>query len=227
MNIALTSTPVNRATPWHGQWHLCGRFYLAECHALRRLDHDWIDRVINLRRRWGQRPINYGGSWRNGWQPVRITDEDVMALHAMCDFLLTDTTPRKIMLYDDHVYLYSNAHAIYQKITHLGLARLTELSEINLTGVPNTVHLRSSDNSLRSYMRSRKLDASTALSVSKWLQAQEAVRLSPSLQRWCANDGRCLHTYYFLDHDDISTVDMLQLIVPGIVRCTMPIVTDK
>jgi len=228
MNTALTSSPVKRSTPWHGQWNLCGRFRLAECHALRRLDHDWIDRVIVTRRAWGQRPMmNYGGSWRQGWEPIRITDQDVRALHAMCDFLLTDTTPRKIMIHDDHLYVYANDPVIYHRIVDHGLAQLTELSEVNLTGVAGTVHLRHSDHSLRSYFRGRKLDAATAQSVRRWLSAQESVRLSPSLSYWCENDGRWLYSYYFLDHDSASTTHMLQIIAPGIIRCTLPIVTDK
>ena len=228
MNTAPTSTLINRSRPWHGQWNMCGRFFLAECHALRRLDHDWIDRVIRTRRAWGQRPMtNYGGSWRNGWEPVRITDQDVGALHAMCDFLTTDTTPRKIMIQDNYIYVYANNAAIYQRIIDHRLAQLTQLSEVNLTGVPNTVRLCHSDHSLRSYFRGRKLGAATAQSVRHWLMAQQSVRLSPSLRYWCDNDGRWLYTYYFLDHDSVSTVDMLQIIAPGIIRCTMPIVTDK
>jgi hypothetical protein len=228
MNTALTSTKVNRATPWHGQWRLCGRFYLPECHALRRLDHDWIDRVIRTRRVWGQRPLlNLGGSWRNGWEPVRISEQDVMVLHAMCDFLLTDITPRKIMIRDNHLYVYANDPAIYQRILDHGLARLTQLSEMQFQGIPNTVHLRRSDHSLRSYLRGRKLDAVLAESVRKWLTAQESAKLSPSLRYWCENQGTWLYTYYFLDHDDMATVNMLQILAPGIIRCTMPIVTDK
>jgi hypothetical protein len=228
MDSTLTSTTVNRATLWHGQWHFCGRFYLTECDALRRLDHAWIDRVIRMRRLWGQRPVlNYGGSWRNGWEPVRITEEDVMALHAMCDFLLADTIPRKIMISDHQLYIYANDTAIYQRIENHGLARFVQLSQVQLTGTPNTVCLRRSDHSMRSYFRSTKLQTATATSVRKWLLAQESVRLSPSLRYWCENEGRWLFTYYFLDHDSTSAVDMLQLIVPGIIRCTLPIVTDK
>jgi len=224
----LIRTPIKRSKLWHGQWRLCGRFYLTECHALRRLDHDWIDRVIRMRRTWGQRPVmNYGGSWRDGWEPVRITDENVMALHSMCDFLLSDTTPRKIMISDNHLYVYANDPAIYQNIVDTGLALFTELSEIQLTGIPNTVHLKRSDHTMRTYLRSRKLETATASSVRKWLMAQESVRLSPSLRYWCENEGRWLFTYYFLDHDSASTGDMLQLVAPGIVRCTLPIVTDK
>jgi hypothetical protein len=171
--------------------------------------------------------MNYGGSWRDGWEPVRITDEDVQALHSMCDFLLADTTPRKIMISDNHLYVYANDPAIYQNIVDTGLALFKELSEIQLTGSPNTVSLRRSDHVMRTYLRSRKLDAATAQSVKRWLSAQESLRLSPSLTYWCENDGRWLYTYYFLDHDSASIVDMLQIIAPGIVRCTMPIVTDK
>lgn len=228
MNNLPTSTLVNRATPWHGQWNLCGRFHLAECHALRRLDHDWIDRVIQTRRAWGQRPMmNYGGSWRTGWEPIRITNEDVRALHAMCDFLITDSTPRKIMIQDNHIHVYANDAAIYQRMLDHDLAQLIELSEVNLVGKPGTVHLRQSDHSLRSYFRGRKLDVAMAQSVKRWLSAQESVTLSPSLRYWCENDGRYLFSYYFLDHDSASTTAMLQIIAPGTIRCTLPIVTDK
>ena len=228
MNTALTSRPVNRATPWHGQWYLCGRFYMAESHALRRLDHDWIDRVIRMRRLWGQRPLfNYGGSWRNGWEPVRITDEDVQALHRMCDFLLADTAPRKIMISNNHLYVYANDPAIYQRIVDSGLALLAEISKVQLTGSPNAVSLRRSDHAMRSYFRAKKLETAAATSVRKWLMAQESVRLSPSLLYWCENEGRWLFTYYFMDHDSGSTTDMLNLIAPGIIRCTLPIVTAK
>lgn len=228
MNTALTRVLVNRSRPWHGQWNLCGRFYLEECHALRRLDHDWIDRVIATRRAWGQRPImNYGGSWRQGWQPVRITDENVQALHAMCDFLIADLTPRKIMIQDNHIYVYANDEEIYQRILHHGLASLVELSVVRLTGSPNTVHLKRSEHSMRSYFRSRKLDTATAHSVRQYLSAQESATLSPSLGYWCENHGRYLFSYYFLDHDSASITDMLQIIAPGTIRCTLPIVTDK
>ena len=228
MDNLLTRTPVNRSTPWHGQWNLCGRFYLAECHALRRLDHDWIDRVIATRRAWGQRPImNYGGSWRQGWEPVRITGEDVQALHAMCDFLIADSTPRKIMIQDNHIHVYANDAEIYQRISDQGLASLVELCEVQFTGTPHTVHLRRSKHAMRSYFRSRKLDTSTANSVRQYLIAQESATLSPSLGNWCENNGRYLFSYYFIDHDSASTTAMLQIIAPGTIRCTLPIVTDK
>ena len=227
MNNLLIRTPVNRATPWHGEWNLCGRFYLAECHALRRLDHGWIDRVIQTRRAWGQRPINYGGSWRTDWAPIRITDKDVQSLHAMCDFLTCDTTPRKIMIKDNHIYVYANDAAIYQRITDQGLAPLVELLEVRFAGTPNTVHLKCSKHAMRSYFRSRKLDTSTANSVRHYLVAQESATLSPSLGYWCENNGQYLFSYYFIDHDSASTTDMLQIIAPGSIRCTLPIVTDK
>ena len=145
----------------------------------------------------------------------------------MCDFLLADTAPRKIMISDNHLYLYANDPTIYQRIVDAGLALFTELSEVQLTGSPNTVSLRRSDHAMRSYFRAKKLEIATATSVRKWLMAQQSVRLSPSLRYWCENEGRWLFTYYFMDHDSTSTLDMLNLIAPGVIRCTLPIVTAK
>lgn len=230
MNTVLNSTPISRTALWHGQWRYCGRFHLPECHALRRLDHDWIDRVISVRRQWGRRPsVNHGGSWRlrDGWEPLTITEQEVSALHAMCDFLTSHATPRKIMIANDNLYVYANDLGIYQDIQDLGLASVSALHEVILTGTPNTVRLRRSEHTFRSYFRGRKLTASCAVSVRRWLRAQESVRLSPSLLTWCDHDSGWLSPHYFLDHDGVSTVDMLHLISPGVIRCTLPIITDK
>jgi hypothetical protein len=126
-----------------------------------------------------------------------------------------------------HIYIYSNDVAIYQRILDHGLAPLIELSEVRFTGSPNTVHLKHSKHTIRSYFRSRKLDTLTANSVRQYLAAQESTTLSPSLGYWCENNGRYLFSYYFLDHDSVAITDMLQIIAPGIIRCTLPIVTDK
>jgi hypothetical protein len=158
---------------------------------------------------------------------VRITDDDVTALHSMCDFLLTDTTPRKIMISDNNLYMYANDPVIYQRIQNHGLALLKQLTEVQLIGNPGTVTLKRSEYTMRSYLRSRKLDTATATCVRQWLMSQDSVRLSPSLRYWCENDGRWLFTYYFMDHDSASTANMLELIAPGIVRSTLPIVTAK
>ena len=131
------------------------------------------------------------------------------------------------MIKDNHIYLYANDVTIYQRILDHGFAPLVELSEVRLAGTPNTVHLKRSVHTMRSYFRSRKLDTPTANSVRQYLAAQESTTLSPSLGYWCENDGGYLFSYYFLDHDSVAITDMLQIIAPGIIRCTLPIVTDK
>lgn len=224
----MNSIEVRRTNLYFDQWRFCGRFHLPECHALRRLDHDWIDSIIGIRRTWGRRPqSNYGGSWRGAWESVDISDTQVKALHNMCDFLLTDPEPRKIMIQGDQLCLYTNQTALFQRIQDLGLARANQITEVRLVGVPNTVRLRSCQYALRSYFRSRKLDQRTAESMKIFLSAQASVRLSPSLHHWCRSDGPWLRAHFFLDHHSTAETSMLQIIVPNVIRVTRPIVTDK
>lgn len=229
MNTALTRVTQPRQSLWFHQWRLCGKYRLPLCRVLRRLDHDWIDRCIDLRRDWQTRRVtwNYGGSWRGDWQSVPITAQDIQALHAMCDFLITDATPRKIVVSQDTLAVYANDHCVYDRIHDLGLANLVQITEAVLTGEPNTVRLKHSAHQLRSYLRRRRLPSATAHSVRGWLLAQSDVKLSPSLQDWCLQHHDWMYAHYFLDHDAASTAHMLDLMVPGLVRTTLPIVLHK
>lgn len=229
MNTTLTRATQPRQSLWFNQWRLCGKYRLPQSHVLRRLDHDWIDRCLDLRRSWQTRRVtgNYGGSWRNDWELVPVTAQHVQALHAMCDFLITDATPRRIVIGRDTVSVYANDHCVYDRIHDQGLAKLLRLTEAVLTGDPNTVRLTCSAHTMRSYLRHRRLPTATAHSVRGWLLAQSDVRLSPSLRDWCLHDHTWMYAHYFLDHDTVGTAHMLSLIAPGLVRTTLPIVLHK
>jgi hypothetical protein len=208
------------------QW--CGRFRVSECSALRQLDHRQIDRTIDLRRRWGMRLINNPvGSWLGVWGPVEITDRMIENLHRICDFFLSDDTPRKVRIQEDTLFIYCNDPSLLDRVETLEGCRRLETTQIKLEGRPGTVHLRSSDYSLRTYLRSVKLAEPAATSLRKFLLAQQDVRLSPSLTWWCGHPRTIVKAHYFLDHDSASTSHMLDLVVPGLVKRSMPIDTDK
>lgn len=219
---------VQRTTLFYDQFRLCARFHMPECHALRRLDHRCIDRTIEQRRRWGRRLVHRPvGSWQHAWEPLEITSEMESNLHVLCDFLLLDQTPRRIRIQEDNIFVYCNDQRLFDDIISLGVCNLLEIVQVQQTGTPGKINLRSSDHAFRTYLRARRLAAATAGSVQAFLLAQKDVRLSPSLFSWCANKSFSTRTHFFLDHDSNSTINMLELIAPGLVKSTLPITTDK
>lgn len=214
-----------RTQLFFGKWHYYALFHLPEAHVLRKLDHDHIDRGISIRREWQKRSVNFGGSWY-GRNSV-ITDFDVMNLHSMCDFLLYDSTAKKIMIYSDNLYVYSNDLNLFDRIERIGAARRLSTVQVKLSGTPGTVVLKNPKHKLRSYFSGRDLDTNIRDSVKQFLTSQTAIRLSPALTHWTNIHYRFTAPYFFIDHNDAGIILMLNMISPGLIRKTMTIEAAK
>ena len=148
-------------------------------------------------------------------------------LHVMCDFLLLDHTPRRIRIQEDHISIYCNDQRLFHSIDSLGVCKMREITGIRLAGTPGAVNLRSSTHAWRTYLRASRLSTHTAGSVRAFLQAQQDIRLSPSLATWCNKTWLSTQRHFFFDHNSSSTTNMLSLIAPGLAKSTLPIATDK
>lgn len=221
-----------RNTFWFGKYDWCVRFHLPEAFVLRKLDHEYIDHVIKRRRDWAIRIANRSpqpGSWMHSWSKVEITDEQVENLHRFCDFLLGDNRARKMTITGDWIYLYTTDRALVNDILKLDyLDGPKGVHQALQVGTPNTVRLREAHNQFRTYFRHVSIDSQQKTALLKFLQAQENLRIGPALLAALIDvKTKRLFDYYFVDHDESGVVTMLNLIVPGTVRRTVPIVADK
>lgn len=221
-----------RSTPWFGTYRYCANLEIKEASTLRRLDHYHIDHVIQIRKDWGMRVNpNWGGSWRNNpWTKFQITERDIADLHDLCDFLLQGPRDRRTTISGQQMFVYANDRDWAKSLCDLPqcqrLGRPT-LVECVLRGTPGAVNLRSARHAMRTYLRHADLDQRAAETLRSWLGSQQDIRLGPALQRWVNRPGRIIHDYFFLDHDHVSTANMLALICPGLIRKTLPIVAAK
>jgi len=218
----------SRSQPWHGRYDHCVRFVIPEASVLRYLDAKRIDKIIAWRREWGRKVMTNPGSWVHAWAKANITDQQVVDLHAMCDFLVNDARPRKLMISTDVVYLYTTDETLVRDVMSLPYVQNAVHYQARIQGPPNTVLLKNPRHAWRSYFRQQLITAEQKHSLVKFLTAQSDVRLSPSM-KWFLISGHQTRVfdYYFVDHDDSGFITMLSLIAPGIIRRTLPIVTDK
>ena len=161
---------------------------------------------------------------------MEITEQDVMNLHRMCDFLQSDVRERKVVISGSWFYVYSNDLSLISDISHLPWLDQAKMrvSEVQLQGQPGTVTLKRARHQLRSYFRSIMLDDQRRDNLTRLLVQQEHIRLSPSLQYWVgANRWFRTYDYHFIDHDDASIITLLALIEPRLIRRTLPIVEHK
>lgn len=220
---------LTRSQPYFGQWHLCLRGYQAEMHCLRELNHARIDNIMTARREWGRKiQLRQPGSWY--WAALDITPEDVDNLHSMCDFLLADQRPRKLVISGSWFYLYTNDPTLVEHMSRLpwlDASRLT-VTQIEIKGQPGTVMLKQPRWRKRSYFRSMILDDARRSSLARVLGQQQSIRLGPSLAQWIQHPkwSRTLD-HHFIDHDDDAILTLLGLVEPRLIRRTLPIVENK
>ena len=218
----------SRSQPWHGRYDHCVRFIMPEASVLRYLDAKRIDKIIAWRREWGRKVMSNPGSWVHAWAKADITDQQVANLHAMCDFLVNDARPRKLMISSDVVHLYTTDATLVQDVMALPYVQNAVHRQVHVQGRPNTVLLKHPRHAWRSYFRQQLITAEQKHNLIKFLTVQANVRLSPSMKWFLTSSHQTrIFDYFFVDHDDSSLLTMLALIMPGLVRRTLPISADK
>jgi hypothetical protein len=221
---------VHRDRLWYDIYEYSGRYYLPECFVMRTMDHDHIDRVIKMRRNWAGNSAVYPGSWAARWRKFALDQTQVQHLHDVCDFFINDKREKKLVFSTDHFTVYTNDEVLLKDIRDLSALqnKAVWFSQVVVTGDPNVISLRKSKHTMRSYFRNLSLSGSVMTSIKSFLQAQEDITPSRSLQRAMEVDhARRFFDHYFFDHDSMAPVNMLCMIHPGCIRKTMPIIADK
>lgn len=219
---------ISRNNLWYSQFDTQVRLYLEEASVLRYLDHDKIDRLLEIRSQWGQRLQKAppgGGSWASVWKKIEITEQCRANLHSMADFITAWPDARRMNIFGDWIYLYSQGHDLWRALRSLDWLDPEKItaSQINLVGKPGTVVLHEARHSRRTYFRNRSVDPDTFGRLRSLLLAQPDIRISPSL-RWALDrPSTRLFDHYFIDHDSDSVLTVLALAAPGTVRRTLPI----
>ena len=221
---------LERPNLWFREYDHCLRFYINEGSVLRYKNHDVIDRVIARRKEWG-RVMSHSpqpGSW--AWRPLEITDQDLRNLHQMCDFFLHEKRTYKIMIFGNWVYIYTKDPTLLDDISRLDLLDPTQMirTQLRLIGKPDTIVQKNPRYAKRSFFRNLSLSQNQKDSMFNFLATQDRIRISPALKHAMSSQyiTRTMD-YFFIDHNDDAVLIMLSLIVPNIIRKTLPITAYK
>jgi len=219
----------HRSSLYYDQYEWCVTFNIAEANCLRNLEQKRFDQAILNAKRWRQEIVSYAQLPSERW-----TDAKEQALREARDCLLAETHPFKTVVSYNTVSLYTN---------HVGLAdrlenhefKLRLVRQARLTKPANVVQLRESQYAYRTYFRERRINLEQRNMLANFLNSRrDTLRVSTALDNWV--NGKLLgyirnHSYsrahYFVDHDHPNEGTMLSLVMPGMVRKTMPIETTK
>jgi hypothetical protein len=207
---------------------------LDEASCLRDLSHENIDLWVDRRRswrelsqqRWSTLPNSVGAEITRRWR--EITPETVTNLHTVAETLLLSGLDYKLVVSLDQAYVYCNNVELLNQLDDLEFLQYKTWTQAQVTHPKNTVVLKNSKQKFRSYLKALKLTAVQKDNLENFLHNHSQVlRIAPALQRWLDQPFNRTQDYHFIDHDSETWVSMLSLVVPGIIRKTLPIIVGK
>ena len=223
---ALIDIEKSSRTRWYfNRFRYCMSAHLPEAFVLRHRDHGWIDSIVARRMDWGRRLVSQPGSWQ--WQRLELSLTDIDNLHRVLCWIQENDTAIKVTVCGDHFYVYTNDVDLMQQAALLPGTTSIKATEITLKGQAGAVNVRASDYQQRTYLRCRKITAEQKQRLKDLLSHQSDVRIGPGLAQWLQDANLHVREYHFIDHNMPSLLTLLELSISGLVRKTMPIVTDK
>lgn len=221
---------------FYSRWQYCIAFHLAEVSALKTLDRDYINRVIERRKtyneisrqRWSAVPIiGKSSSLKTilARKKRDITDEIVENIHSLADTLIDTDIPFKLVTSIDQAWIYSNSKDLITTLSKNTALLEQQYTEAVITRPKNSIKLANPAHTHRSYFKSTKLSDKEKNSLITFFANQsENIRISPAFTSWLLTPYHRSQDYFFMDHNGEGWLVLLALIKPGLVRKTVDII---
>ena len=217
----------NRSSLYYAQYEWCITINISEANCLRYLQPGRFEAAIRNAKHWAENDRWTDRAWS-------ITKET--ALYETRDLLLAETEPFKTVVSFNTVCIYTNHPDLADRLINLDNdgVRLRLVRQAAITRPANVVQLRESQYAYRTYLRERKYGLEQRTMLTNFLNSRKGT-LQPcdSLIAWLKGGSGFRYNlnysraHYFVDHDHPNEGTMLSLVMPGIVRKTMPIQTTK
>ena len=218
----------DRSSLYYDQYEWCITINISEAPCLRHLGSAQFESAIRNARHWAE-----NDKWTDrAWSVTKET-----ALRETRDVLLTETAPFKTVVSFNTVCIYTNRRRLADRLVRLGNdgVHMHLVRQAVLTRPANVVQLQESKYAYRTYLRERKYTKDQRDMLANFLHSRrDTLRVSPALDEWANStfvgyirNLSYSRSYYFVDHDHPNEGTMLSLVMPGIVRKTMPIETTK
>ena len=213
-------------------------FHLDEVSCLRELDHAHIDRMIKRRIAWreiAQQKITGKVTSSLFGHPYNIitrrskdiTEKTISDLHELAEVLLTTFADFKLVVSVSNAYVYTNDLTLIDQLSDLSGVAHKDYTRAVICRPKNTIQLQNPRHQFRSYIKRIKLTDDQKNHLLNFLANQPTARISPALKSWLETKFYRTQDYFFIDHNEMSWLTMLSLVLPGLIRKTMQIIPAK
>jgi hypothetical protein len=218
----------HRSSLYYDQYEWCITINISEAPCLRYLDANKFEHAIRNAKYWAE---------NDRWTDRIWTRTKETALRETRDVLLTETAPFKTVVSFNTVCIYTNRRQLADRLVRLGNdgVHMHLVRQAVISRPAGVVQLQESKYAYRTYLRERKYTKDQKDMLANFLHSRrDTLRVSPALDEWTngtfvgyVRNLSYSRSYYFVDHDHPNEGTMLSLVLPGIVRKTMPIETTK
>jgi len=152
--------------------------------------------------------------------------EKLDLLYNLAELLTHYQTEIKLVVSGNCGYVYTNNIELMSSMLKDFPLHARQLRQACIVRPKNTVSLHNSPHQFRTYFREKSINQTEKQQLLRFLQTQTEWRVSESLKKQLRYQTHVLwlSRSYFIDHNAESEVLMLNLIVPGILQKTMPII---
>lgn len=236
MANAIEFKPVVKDKLFYDRFQYCISFMLDEASALKTLDHDYINAVIDRRKTWRQMAVQRWNTSKGHPKPQlapiimsrrwrEITDKTTEDLHDLADILIKTSADFKLVTSVDQVWIYTNNLTFVKRLGKLSYITDIVYTEALVTRPKDTIKLKDPKHTHRSYFKSVKLTQKEKENITGFFANQTGhIRISPSLVAWLSTPYYRTQDYFFIDHTGDSWLLMLALIKSGLIRKTSEII---
>ena len=235
MTQTLNFKPIAKDCLFYSQWQYCISFQLDEVSALKTLDHEYIDTIMERRKMWR-------GTAQQRWIASRIpsipipvmhsnrrrriiTEETVEQLHKLANVLIKTKIPHKLVTSVDHGWIYTNSRSFIKRLANMGILLDQQYTEAIISRAKNTLILKEPKHTHRTYFKSVKLTPQEKQNLANFFVNQIGhIRTGPALSKWLVMPFHRTQDYFFVDHDGEGWLIMLALVKSGIIRKTVKII---
>lgn len=222
--------PDDRSSLYYNQYEWCVTLHISEASCLRDLKLVRFEAAIRNAKYWSEQD-RFKQDFRS-WSPTKEN-----ALRETRDILLEENGKYKSVVSFNVLSLYTNNRRLADRFAQLGNdgVHLHLVRQAVITKPAGVVQLQESKHGYRTYLRERKYSLDQRNLLLDFLQAREGtLRPCGALMAWLEARPKYYmanlnysRSHYFVDHDHPNEGTMLSLVMPGIVRKTLPIETTK
>ncbi len=220
----------HRSSLYYAQYEWCVTLHISDASCLRDLKTVRFEAAVRNAKHWSEHD-RFSKDFQS-WSPTKES-----ALRETRDILLEETGEYKAVVSYNVLSLYTNNFRLADRFAKLGNpgVRLHLVRQAMITRPAGVVQLRESKHSYRTYLRERKYSHDQRQILLNFLKSREGtLRPCGSLLTWLGTgqhrfmiNPNYSRSHYFVDHDHPNEGTMLSLVMPGIVRKTLPIETTK